>query len=175
MPVSSLVATPGSASANAYLTLAEADQYQVDRPPVGTTWAVASTDLKTAAILWATMLMDDAWVWSGYPTDAIQALLWPRGAMLKRNGWEYVDIHTIPIELKRATAEYARQLLVSDLAGNSDIETLGLTSVKAGPVSLTFKDSVYAKPVPDTVFHLIPDRWGYPKNRITGARELQRA
>lgn len=175
MPVSVIDATPGSATANSYLTSAEADQYQLDRPPVGTTWADASADQRTAAILWATMLMDDNWVWSGYPTDAIQALLWPRGAMLKRNGWAYVDIHTIPNELKRATAEYARQLIVSDLAGNSDIETLGITSIKAGPVALTFKNSVYAKPVPDTVYHLIPESWGYPKNRVSGVRDLQRA
>lgn len=175
MAVDTLVTTPGSASANAYCSLAEADQYHENRPPVGTTWADASPEQKNAAILWATKLMDDAWIWSGYATDAIQALLWPRGAMLKRNRWEYVDVHTVPPEIKNATAEYARQLLAGDLAGNSDIETLGITSVRAGPVALTFKESVFAKPVPDTVYLLVPDHWGYPKSRNTGIRELQRA
>lgn len=175
MAVSALVVTAGAADANAYCTLAFADQYHTDRPAAGTTWSSASTDQKNAAILWATQLLDRAWVWHGYATDAVQALQWPRGAMLLTNGWGYVDIHTIPVELQRATAEYARQLLASDLAGNSDIETMGITSLTAGPVSLTFKESVTAKPVPDTVVLLIPDSWGYVRGRSTGVRELQRA
>jgi hypothetical protein len=175
MAVSALVVTAGSASANAYCTRAFADQYHADRPAVGTTWSSASTDQKDAAILWATVLMDSAWIWRGSTTDAVQALQWPRSEMLKPNGWEYVDIHTIPIELQRATAEYARQLLVSDLAGNSDIETQGITALTAGPVSLEFKDSVAAKPVPDTIVILIPEMWGYPRARSSGVRELQRA
>lgn len=175
MPVSTLVTTAGSALANAYCDLPFAEQYQLDRPAVGTTWATATTDQKNAAILWATMLMDALWCWTGYPTDAVQALLWPRGAMIKRNGWEYVDIHTIPVELQRATAEYARQLLASDRTGDSDIESLGLTSITAGPVSLSFKESVYAKPIPDIVVGLIPPEWGYPRARVSGTKELVRS
>jgi len=95
--------------------------------------------------------------------------------MLLPSGWGYEDLHTIPVELQRATAEYARQLLASDLAGNSDIETLGITALTAGPVSLSFKESVFAKPVPDTVVLLIPAGWGYVRGRSTGVRELQRA
>jgi len=175
MSVSTLVITAGSASANAYCDVAFADQYHADRPAVGTTWAIATPDQKSAAILWATKLMDALWCWSGFPTDAVQALLWPRQGMLKLNGWEYVDLHTIPVELQRATAEYARQLLVSDLAGNSDIETLKITSLRAGPVAFTFGEGVTAKPVPDTVFDLIPPDWGYPRSRNSGVKSLVRA
>lgn len=175
MAVSTLIATAGAANANAYCDVAFADQYQLDRPAVGTTWATASADQKTTSLLWATRLLDNVWEWSGYPTDAIQALLWPRGAMLKRNGWEYVDIHVVPDEIKRATAEYARQLLVSDRAGDSDIESLGIKSVQAGPVALSFKDSVYAKVIPDAVFNMIPPDWGYPRARAAGVRDLLRA
>lgn len=176
MPPTAIDATPGSATANAYVTLAVADQYHADRPAVGTTWSGATADQKTTAILFATLLMDRLWVWPGsYPTDNIQALLWPRTGIVKANGWEYVDYHTIPIELQKATAEYARQLLVSDIAGNSDIETQGITSLRAGPVALTFKESVNAKPVPDTVVYLIPPDWGYPRTRSSGMRPLLRA
>lgn len=175
MPVSVLVTTAGSATANAYVTQAVADQYHIDRPAVGTTWSLATTDQKASAILWATLLMDSLWDWGGYPTDAIQALLWPRGGMLKRNGWEYVALDVIPIELQKATAEYARQLLVSDRAGDSDIETQGIRSITAGPVSLAFKDSVFAKVVPDAVINLVPPDWGYPRGLHAGYRNLQRA
>ena len=81
----------------------------------------------------------------------------------------------IPEELQEATAEYARQLLASDRAGDSDIETQGITSIKAGPVTLTFKDSVYAKVVPDAVFNLIPRDWGTIRGRVSGVMELSRA
>jgi len=175
MPVSALVITAGSASANAYCDLAFAEQYQLDRPAVGTTWSAATLDQKNSSILWATKLLDDLWDWAGWSTDAIQALLWPRMGMVKKNGWEYVDQHTIPIELQQATAEYARQLLAGDLAGNSQIETLGITSLKAGSVALTFRESVIAKPVPDTVFYLIPPSWGCPRSRNKGYREAIRA
>jgi len=175
MPVAALVTTAGSASANAYCDVAFADQYHANRPPVGTTWASATPDVKSAAILWATILMDRMWKWEGFPTDAIQALLWPRQGMIKLNGWEYVDLHTVPIELQQATAEYARQLLVSDLTGNNQIQDLRITSLKAGPVAFTFGEGVVAKPVPDTVFDLIPPTWGYPRSRNTGVRQLLRA
>jgi len=175
MPVSTLVTTAGAANANAYCDLAFAEQYQLDRPAVGTTWTAASTDQKNQSILWATKLMDALWEWNGFATDSIQALLWPRQGMVKLNGWELVDLHTIPVELQRATAEYARQLLASDLTGNSDIETFGVTSLRAGPVAFTFKDAVYAKPVPDIVVNLIPCAWGYPRSRNRGVRQLQRA
>jgi hypothetical protein len=174
MPASALVTTAGSALANAYCDVAFADQFHLDRP-FGATWATFTTDQKNSGILWATLLLDRMWVWTGYPTDAIQALLWPRGAMLKRNGWEYVDIHVVPLEIQQACAEYARNLLVSDRTADSDIQTLGITQVQAGPVSLKFKDSVYSKPVPDSVYDLVPAIWGYPTSRATGYRDLLRA
>jgi len=121
MAADALITTPGAANANAYCDVAFADQYHANRPPVGVTWASASTDQKNAAILWATILMDRLWHWNGYVVDTTQILLWPRQNMLEPNQLQFVPITEIPIQLKQATAEYARQLLVADLAGNSDI------------------------------------------------------
>jgi hypothetical protein len=170
MAVSTLVVTAGAANANAYVTRAFADQYHEDQP--GSTWADLSADQRDAAILRATMLMDSEWIWYGYPTDTVQALQWPRSDMLKPNGREYVDSHTIPIELQRATAEYAAELLVEQ----SDIEAMGITSLKAGPVALTFKESLsIVEETPNAVVLLIPESWGYVRGRTTGVRELIRA
>jgi hypothetical protein len=171
MPVTIIDATPGSSTANSYVTLAVANQYHLDRPAVGTTWSGASDDQKTAALLWATKLLDLLWTWKGYTTTSTQALMWPRNGLMTRNGWESLPSDTVPIEIQHATAEYARQLLAGDLAGNSDIETKGITAITAGPVSLQFKDSVRAKPVPDTVVYLIPREWGY----ITGGGGVRQA
>lgn len=175
MPVATLITTVGAANANAYCDVAFADQYHLNRPAVGTTWANASTASKTAAILWATLLMDRLWDWTGYVVDTTQVLLWPRQGMLKPTLLQFEPTNEIPLEVQQATAEYARQLLVSDLAGNSDIETFGLTSFRAGPVAFQFKDTVVAKPVPDTVFNLIPPMWGIVRSRNSGTRPLVRA
>lgn len=175
MPVSALITTAGAANANAYCDVTFADQYHANRPPVGVTWALASPDTKSAAILWATILMDRLWSWNGWVTTPTQALLWPRQGMVLLSLWNYVDQNIIPLELQQATAEYARQLLVSDRASDSAIETLKLTSMKAGPVAFTFGEGVVAKPVPDTVFNLIPPLWGSVRSRNSGFRDLQRA
>ncbi len=174
MATSELVTTPGAANANAYVSLGVAEQYHSDRPAAGTTWAEASDEEKTAAILWATKLLDSLIDWNGYVVDDVQALLWPRVGMTYPSGY-FVPQDVIPIQLQHATAEYARQLLVSDRVADSGIETQGITSIKAGPVSLTFKDSVAAKVVPDAVFHLIPRDWGTVRGRVSSTRELLRA
>jgi hypothetical protein len=175
VPVSAIVTTPGSANANAYVDAAFVDQYHLDRPAPSIPWSTYSADQKAAAILWATVLLDSMWCWTGYPTDAVQALQWPRGGMLRPSGWDYVGTNEIPIQLKRACAEFARQLAAADRTADSDVETQGISSLRAGPVSLTFKDDVTAKVVPDAVVNLIPDDWGYPRGRENGYRGLVRS
>jgi hypothetical protein len=176
MPVTPIDATPESATANAYVTLAEADQYHLDRPPVGTTWASATSDQKTAAILWATKLLDNLFVWNGFVTTIEQALLWPRIGLYMPNEVTPVDMHTIPDALKDATAEFARQLLAADRTGDSALQTLGIKLVKTGSIRVDFKDDIFRKPVPDVVIDLIPPDWGYLyDNPEAGQRELQRA
>lgn len=170
---SSLVVTVGAANANAYVDLTVADQYHLDRPPVGTTWADATAIDREKAIIWATKLLDAMYIWFGSVVDGDQALLWPRHGLLYRSGY-FVPSDIIPTELQEATAEFARQLLVDDLAANSDIDTQGLRSITAGPISLTFKDFVPPKVVPDVVFSLIPDEWGVLRGRQRTARDLLR-
>jgi hypothetical protein len=175
MAVSTIVTTAGAASANSYCDLATAEQYHLDRPAVGTTWSAATNDQKVAALLWATKLLDALYEWTGSVVNDTQALLWPRSGMAYRNGYS-VPTTVIPVELQYATAEYARQLLAADRAGDSDVETQGITSISAGSVSLTFKDAgVVAKQIPDAVFFLLPASWGRPRGRSSGVRELVRA
>jgi hypothetical protein len=175
MPVSALVTTVGAANANAYVSRADADQYHLDRPePTGGAWSSFSSGQKDAAILWATKLMDALWEWNGTVTDYVQALLWPRAGLSKRSG-DALPINAIPVELAQATAEFARQLAAADRAADSDVETQGITSLKAGSVELTFRESgIYAKVVPDAVVNLIPREWGRVRGSNTGIREAVR-
>lgn len=173
MATSALDATVGGADANVYLLLSEAEQYHSDRPPAGTTWSGASDDTKNKALLWATKLMDVMFDWKGQVVGETQALMWPRIVLYHRNNYQVLSTE-IPWELKDATAEYARQLIASDRTADSDVETQGITSLKAGPVALEFKDAVSAKVVPDAVVNLIPDSWGSPSGRRSGIRAIVR-
>jgi hypothetical protein len=65
----------------------------------------------------------------------------------------------IPIDLKNATAELARQFKVGDRTLDNDVSVQGLTSVRAGSVGLTFKEMVEAKVLPDAVFNLLVPSW----------------
>lgn len=185
MGTAALVVTPGSASANAYVSLTVADQYHLDRPPADNTWAEAVYPSKEQAILWATKLLDRLVPWTGQIVTETQALLWPRYGMLYRN-WFSIPSDIIPLDLQHATAEYARQLLKSSSVEStggtkSQLEELaqsaqkyGLGSVSTPNVSIA-RAGGYELPerhVPDEVFALLPAGW---LSRSRSVIELLRA
>ena len=173
MGTSTLDATAAGASSNSYVTLAAADQYHDDRPAAGTTWADASENNKIRALLWATVLLDDHFEWSGSVETEAQRLAWPRSGLATPNGYN-LDSDTVPEAIADATAEYARQLLVADRAADSEVETQGLTNLKVGSIALGFEDNVYAKNVPDAVVWLIPRPWARLRGS-SGVKTLLRA
>jgi len=168
-----VIAISGAANANSYLTVAEADAYFTTRL-FSTNWTTATTATKETALIMATRLMDSMWQWEGAVTDDVQALLWPRVGMLDRNELEVIDDDIIPDELKNAVAELAFQLIAEDRTLDSDIESKKITSLTAGPVSLSFAEGVTAKVIPDAVYNLIPPWWGWVRGRRTGIREAWR-
>ena len=175
MGTSTLVATAKSASANSYCTLAEADQYQDDRPAVSTTWADASENNKIRALLWATKLMESLFTWTAYATTTTQALGWPRTGLLDRIDTS-LDSDTVPEEIKDAEAEFARQLLVANRGQDNEIESQGIAAIKAGSVFLQFTASQYNKVVPDVVALMVPSDWySSVRGRISPTRKLERA
>jgi Putative DnaT-like ssDNA binding protein len=177
MPTPTLVATPASATANSYATVAEADAYHDSRLH-REDWAATGSDVatKTVALIMATRLLDSMYEWSSWSTHSLtQALQWPRISMMARNRLSYIDNETIPTELKNATAEFARQLIAEDRAADNDIETKRLREIGAGPVRLVFGEGVTAKVVPDAVYSLMPPWWGTVRGRVSATRDLVRA
>jgi len=159
MGTSAIVATVGGASSNSFCTLAEADQYHDDRSPVGTTWSGETDANKNRALLFATTLLEACVIWTGFVKSDSQALLWPRYGMTKRNTYA-LDDDVVPQELKNCQAEFARQLLADiGRTDDSDIETKGITSITAGPVSLTFDQDQAIKMIPDLCFLYLPTDW----------------
>jgi hypothetical protein len=99
-------ATLSSASANSYVTLAEADAY-FETIPDSSTWTTKTTDQKNRALISATRWIDSLNFY-GDRCDNGQALKWPR------NNWliDRVELvcNVIPKEIKFATYELAREL-----------------------------------------------------------------
>jgi len=167
-----IVATPGAVNANSYLTTAEDDAYQASRLHAG---SKPTADNQARALVTATRLIDAhyswagesaaiakgekiAYAWTGSPASETQALCWPRTGMYTRNGF-VIASGEIPQALKDAVSEFAHQLLVSDRTLDNEVSAQGITSLRAGPVSLSFKDTIEAKVIPDAVHNLLVPSW----------------
>lgn len=134
-----LTPTPGASDANTYATLAEALTYNAQRPQ-GSAWAAAATDdVRAAALIWACILLDQSFIWTGVATTpGVQALCWPRAGMFDRNG-AVISPAIIPQTIKNVQSEWARVLLGSDLAASNAAVQFGLKLLKTGPIELEFK------------------------------------
>lgn len=102
-----VTATVGSASANSYLTVAQADDFA--NLYLGTlNWASASTDNKGRALIMATRYLDEL-KWIGERASTTQALLWPR-TDAECGDWSFTSSE-IPQPIKQATFDLAEYLL----------------------------------------------------------------
>lgn len=167
-----IVSTPGSATANSYPTIDEADEY-FDTRLHAEVWTVADEDTKCRALVMATRLIDRLYDWENYPTTITQVLLWPRIGMLAFNEREFVPDTEIPIQLKQAVAEFGMQLITEDRTLDTDVAKK-IHSVTAGPVSVTFSGDLMVKTVPEAVLSLIPPWWGELYGHAGGMRQLFR-
>lgn len=149
-----LVATPGSPSANAYATVAEANTFMSYHPQAAAIWDALDNDVKIQGIVNATRMLDEMVAWEGYKQTFTQALRWPRAGVVDRDNYQVV-IDVIPTFLKNATAELARYLVVKDRFQVQDDATAGISSVTAGPVSVTFDKADRGEVLPDSVLSMI--------------------
>ena len=115
-----LTYTPGGASDNCYVTLAEAEAYFLNRlnSSVNGDWTndsagVARTDdVKKAALITATLRIDEE-MFLGSKSSTTQALKWPRVNVVDEDGY-YFDSDAIPSRVKQATYICALELLKVD-------------------------------------------------------------
>lgn len=115
-----LTYTPGGASDNSYVTLAEAEAYFANRlnSTVNGDWTNDSTgtprsdDAKKAALITATLRIDEE-TFLGIKSASGQALKWPRYGVLDEDGYEFGS-DTIPSRVKQATYICALELLKVD-------------------------------------------------------------
>lgn len=171
-----LVATPGASNANSYVSLEEAEEFAEARATV-TEWE--DHENQEGLLATATRVIDSVLTagrrrvdadppyyvirptWTGAPATETQALAWPRTGMTNRNGFPIAST-VIPTELKQAVTELAIQLAVSDRTIDNDNAVKGITSVKAGSVSVSFADPnkiMTTKVLPDIVLMYLVPSW----------------
>jgi hypothetical protein len=134
-------ATPGSPLANAYVTVADATLYLMQRLDTDV-WSEASAEDQAAALIWATELLDTQVAWYGRPTFPDQALALPQVGLVDRWG-RALDTTVVPLQVQQATACYAVTLLRAvapeaiAAAGTAD---LVIKSKKIGDTTITYQD-----------------------------------
>ncbi len=164
-----LITTAGAADANSYASLAEANAYCSGHLYASGWFALSDTQKESALIMTGRGLDGMPRAWTGTASTATQAMGWPRIGMLSRNGFA-IESGAVPVDLKNAQSEFALQLASTNLMATSDIVAQGITSVKAGPVAVTFKESTeedaalarrwaLEMQVPDAVIALLVPSW----------------
>lgn len=129
-----IVATAGSATANSFVTLAEAETY-MDGRLNSTAWSGDTDANKNIALVEATRELD-VMDYTGYRVTDTQALSWPRQWATDPDDpvTGYFDTDEIPTRLKNATCELAFQFLA---AGTTDVAALdSATNVKRSKVDV---------------------------------------
>ena len=128
-------ATLSSASANSYVTLAEADAY-FETVPDATTWDNKLDDARNRALIAATRWID-SFVYFGDRCDHGQALKFPR------NNYQVDDVElactAIPNNIKYAQYELARALANDTDAMTGNVGTNGnIAEAKLGDLAVKY-------------------------------------
>ena len=116
-----ITATAGSATANSFSTLAEAETYMEGRGNKAL-WTAASDGDKNIALVEATRDID-AMAFSGYRSDSTQSLDWPREWAVDPDdpNQDYFDNDVVPTRVKNAACELAFQYIK---AGTTDVAAI---------------------------------------------------
>ena len=148
-----IVATLKSATANSYVTLAEANTY-FETVPDSTTWTNKTDDQKNRALISATRWIDGLNFY-GDRCDESQALKWPR------NNYHVDDDElactSIPANIKYAQYELARALAneTDAITGNKGTDGV-YEEVKLGDMEVKYNTSSQGVGTINNVFDVYP-------------------
>lgn len=164
MAVSVIVldATLKGENSNSYLTLADAEVIIHQHPHHGEWDKITDDDIKKAAILWATRILNH-FKWMGSPTTEVQALAWPRSGIYDMDG-RAQDEDFLPRWFELACAELTYQLAVGDLL--NDTGTEGFSQIKIGPIDLSIDPADRPNIIPDYIKDAISP-WLYATSKYS--------
>ena len=148
-----ITATLSSASANSYVTLAEANTY-FETVPDSTTWDDKTVDQKNRALIAATRWID-SFMFFGDRCDQGQALKFPR------NNYQVDDVElsctTIPVNIKYAQYELARALANDTDAMTGNVGTNGnITEAKLGDLAVKYNTSTQGSGSVNNIMDVYP-------------------
>lgn len=150
----SLTTTPKSASADSYVSVADADTYLTTYRRYATEWDDADTAAREAVLRWSTNLLDLHVDWFGYPTTQTQALRFPRVGLVDRDG-RNIDQDTIPTLLERATAELALALLQRNRTEEPAALGRGIERLKVDVIEIKIKASARIELIPADILAMV--------------------
>jgi hypothetical protein len=140
-----VVTTVGSASANSYASVTEADAELEAHPDVAT-WTALTDPEKGRALILATQRIDqEPFEGStvnplpGTSDEAAQALKFPRNGCTSDEGWTYQN-DVIPEPIKKATIHLALDIAAGGVS-LTDEGLEGFEEVAVGPLSVTPRHS----------------------------------
>ncbi len=146
-------ATLSSATANSYVTLADANAY-FETVPDSATWTNKTDDQKNRALISATRWIDSL-NYLGDRCDEDQALKWPRNNY-DVDGVE-LECSLIPAQIKYAAYELARALANDTGAITDSTGTTGLyDEVKLGDLQVKYSKTSQAVGTINNVFDVYP-------------------
>lgn len=123
----------GKEDANAYCTVAVADQYN-DNFVSSSSWDAVADSEKELAIRVATQYIDSYYSWQGYRAVEDQSLQWPRWDVFDGEGWA-VDSNIVPIKVQYACSYLAIRYIEGDtLLPDLEDDYIKKTKNVVGPI-----------------------------------------
>ena len=139
-------------AANSYVSVADADDILATNIHVTTAWTALTDSNKEKLLASATAYLDTRTKWKGTKTVSTSPLRWPRTGVCDRDEIS-IDKNTIPHQLKVATAEMARYMMVEDrtIEGESD----GIERIRADVVEIEFTPGYRLPQTPSALQYLV--------------------
>ena len=125
-----LDATPGSESANSYVTVVEANAYFVTRPHKSGWDSLID---KENALISASRMLDWYMKWKGTKTTSIQAMEWPRAGVYEKNSY-LIPNDIVPTRVKEAVCELLLFSISEDRVAENELD--GFSALNVGPIKL---------------------------------------
>lgn len=167
--------TVGGKNAQSYATVDDFKTYRTYRLPANTAVTAATDPVIEAALVVGARFLDQDFTWTGTAVDPAsddatehQSMCWPRNGMLTRNGFSIAGT-ALPRELKDAQCEIAFLLISGvDLVSDDAAMAAGLTSVRAGSVSLSFqREQLSTKEGLDSFMRRFNSEFNYLSRQVT--------
>lgn len=145
----------GLATAESYISVADADTYIAAYKGANATWDGATEAAKEIAARQATQYLDGLYIWKGVKAYTVQALGWPRNYAYDETGTAYT---LVPTKLEQATAE-VMFLIITGVSLTATVTQASQTKSKRveGAVSVEYFDSVTYQPVFPVITRLLSD------------------